>query len=143
MKRSKFTDEQILATVKEGEAGPEGRPLVSHARDHRTDVLPLEGYVRRLELSDMQRLKQWYAPSRSAWRWGWLVDAHGTSLRRACRVVGLSTATWRYQRRGRVDNRRDDDGHESSLFETARNLNRHSAYGVSGSYTRTVVPLIG
>jgi len=26
-------------------------------------------------------------------------------LRRACRVVGLSTATWRYERRGRVDNR--------------------------------------
>ena len=35
---------------------------------------------------------------------GWLVNAQGTSLRRACRVVGLSTATWRYQRRGRVDN---------------------------------------
>ncbi len=35
---------------------------------------------------------------------GWLVDAQGTSLRRACRLVGLSTATWRYQRRGRVDN---------------------------------------
>ena len=26
------------------------------------------------------------------------------SLRRACRIVDLSTATWRYQRRGRVDN---------------------------------------
>jgi putative transposase len=36
---------------------------------------------------------------------GWLVDAQATSLRRACRVVGLSTATWRYQRRGRIDNR--------------------------------------
>lgn len=35
---------------------------------------------------------------------GWLVDAQHTSLRRACRLVGLSTATWRYQRRGRVDN---------------------------------------
>jgi putative transposase len=35
---------------------------------------------------------------------GWLIDAHQTSLRRACRRVGLSTATWRYQRRGRVDN---------------------------------------
>jgi putative transposase len=35
---------------------------------------------------------------------GWLVDAQAVSLRRACRVVGLSTATWRYQRRGRVDN---------------------------------------
>ena len=35
---------------------------------------------------------------------GWLLT-RGTSLRRACRVTGLSTATWRYQRRGRVDNR--------------------------------------
>jgi hypothetical protein len=35
---------------------------------------------------------------------GWLLDAQKTSLRRACRLVGLSTATWRYQRHGRVDN---------------------------------------
>lgn len=35
---------------------------------------------------------------------GWLVDAQQTSLRRACRLVGLSTAPWRYQRHGRVDN---------------------------------------
>jgi putative transposase len=34
-----------------------------------------------------------------------LVDARSTSLRRACRVLELSTATWRYQRRGRLDNR--------------------------------------
>jgi putative transposase len=32
------------------------------------------------------------------------MDAQTTSLRRACRVVSLSTATWRYQRRGRADN---------------------------------------
>jgi putative transposase len=36
---------------------------------------------------------------------GWLLDARHTSLRRACRMVGLSTATWRYQRHGRIDNR--------------------------------------
>ena len=29
---------------------------------------------------------------------GWL-QTRGTSLRRACRVIGLSTATWRYERR--------------------------------------------
>jgi putative transposase len=29
---------------------------------------------------------------------GWLLTT-GASLRRACRVTGLSTATWRYQRR--------------------------------------------
>ena len=36
---------------------------------------------------------------------GWLVNAQETSVRRACRAVGLSTATWRYRRRGRCDNR--------------------------------------
>jgi putative transposase len=36
---------------------------------------------------------------------GWLAETRGTSERRACRVIGLSTATWRYERRGRVDNR--------------------------------------
>ena len=34
---------------------------------------------------------------------GWL-QTRGTSLRRACRVVGLSTATWRYQRRTSATN---------------------------------------
>jgi hypothetical protein len=36
---------------------------------------------------------------------GWLVDAHVASVRRGCRLVGLSTATWQYQRHDRVDNR--------------------------------------
>ena len=35
---------------------------------------------------------------------GWLVEAHQVSVRRACRVLRLSTATWRDARRGRVDN---------------------------------------
>lgn len=35
---------------------------------------------------------------------GWL-QTRGTSLRRACRVIGLSTATWRYQRRTSATNR--------------------------------------
>jgi hypothetical protein len=34
MKQSKFSDEQILAIVKEGEAGTEGRRPVSRQRDH-------------------------------------------------------------------------------------------------------------
>jgi putative transposase len=36
---------------------------------------------------------------------GWL-QTRGTSLRRACRIVGLSTATWRYQRRANPTNDR-------------------------------------
>ena len=47
MKRSKFTDEQILAIVKEGEAGRKVADLSPHARHHRADLLPLEGQVRR------------------------------------------------------------------------------------------------
>jgi putative transposase len=35
---------------------------------------------------------------------GWL-QTRGTSLRRACRIVGLSTATWRYQRQTSAANR--------------------------------------
>jgi putative transposase len=36
---------------------------------------------------------------------GWLVDAQRASVRRGCRLVGLSTATLQYQRHGRCDNR--------------------------------------
>ena len=37
---------------------------------------------------------------------GWLSETRGVSERGACRVIGLSSATWRYERRGRVDNSR-------------------------------------
>ena len=130
MKRSKFTDEQILAIVREGEAGRKVADVV------RTHGITEQTYYRwkakygGMELSEMQRLKQLEDENRrlkqivaeqsSTFRGsrrssqksgrphraavGWLVDAQHTSLRRACRLVGLSTATWRYQRRGRVDN---------------------------------------
>ena len=132
MKRSKFTDEQILAIVREGEAGRKVADVV------RTHGITEQTYYRwkakygGMELSEMQRLKQLedenrrlkqivaeqsstFRRSRRSFKKvvgpiarraavGWLVDAPHTSLRRACRLVGLSTATWRYQRRGRVDN---------------------------------------
>ena len=37
---------------------------------------------------------------------GWLSETRGVSERRPCRVLDLSSATWRYERRGRVDNTR-------------------------------------
>ena len=43
MKRSKFTDEQILAIVREGEAGRKVADLVRHPRHQRADLLPREG----------------------------------------------------------------------------------------------------
>ena len=58
MKRSKFTDEQILAIVKEGEAGRKIRDL------SRTYGITEQTYYRwkakygGMELSEMQRLKQ-------------------------------------------------------------------------------------
>ena len=58
MKRSKFTDEQILAIVKEGEAGRKVADLV------RTHGITEQTYYRwkakfgGTELSEMQRLKQ-------------------------------------------------------------------------------------
>lgn len=127
MKRRKFTDEQILSIVKEGEAGRKlGRP-VPHVRDHRTDLLPLEGEVRwdgaqrdaatqaarrRESPTEADRgradarhpsaqgggRKKMVSPIARREAVGGLLTA-GTSLRRACRVTGLSTATWRYQRR--------------------------------------------
>jgi putative transposase len=56
---------------------------------------------------------------------GWLLEAQTTSLRRACRLVGLSTATWRYRRRGRVDN--------ASLLER---LQAHAAVRARYGYRR-------
>ena len=57
MKRSKFTDEQILAIVRRLRR-PEGRGPGPDARDHRADVLPLEAKYGGIELSEMQRLRQ-------------------------------------------------------------------------------------
>ena len=47
MKRSKFTEEQILEIVREAEAGRKVADGVSQERHQRADVLPLEGEVRR------------------------------------------------------------------------------------------------
>jgi len=127
MKRSKFSDEQILAIVKGGEAGRKLNDLC------RTCGITEQTYYRwkakhgAMELSEMQRLKQledenrrlkqivagqtldipalmavvakkMVSPIARRDAVGWQLTA-GTSLRRACRVTGLSTATWRYQRR--------------------------------------------
>src|SRR5688572_4923811 len=103
-----------------------GRP-VSDARHHRADVLPLEGQIRRhgtkrdtaaqaargrestLE-ADRRGAdagypgaqgggrKKMVSPTARREAVGWL-QTRGTSVRRACRVVGLSRATWRYERR--------------------------------------------
>ena len=58
MKRSKFTDEQILAIVREGEAGRKVADLVrTHGITEQTDYRWKAKYG-GMELSEMQRLKQ-------------------------------------------------------------------------------------
>jgi hypothetical protein len=47
MKRSKYTDEQFLAIVKESEVGRKVAGPVSRQGDHRADVLPLDRTIRR------------------------------------------------------------------------------------------------
>ena len=126
MKRSKFTDEQILAIVEEGEAG---RKVADLCRARGSPSRPINRWKAKyggMELSEMQRLKQLEDENR---RLKHIVAeqtldiqggesgggkkvvgpiarreavgrlrAQGTSLRRACRLIGLSTATWRYRR---------------------------------------------
>jgi putative transposase len=126
MKRSKFSDEQILAIVKEGEAGRKVADLC------RANGITEQTYYRwkatygGMELSEMQRLKQLEDENSPAEIYRRRADpghpgaessgrkkvvdpiarreavgrlpALGTSLRRACRVIGLSIATWRYVR---------------------------------------------
>jgi putative transposase len=58
MKRSNYTDEQILAIVKEGEAG---RKVAACARTHGITEQMYYGWKAKygaMELSEMQRLKQ-------------------------------------------------------------------------------------
>jgi putative transposase len=61
---------------------------------------------------------------------GWLIAAHDTSLRRACRIVGLSTPTWRYVRR--------QDAQKAALTACLR---RHAAVRVRFGYRRLHVLL--
>src|SRR6185295_17204408 len=131
MKRSKFSDEQILAIVREGEAG---RKVADLCRMH---GITEQTYYRwkakfgGMELSELQpEASRGREPSVETHRRradarhpgaqggpsqkvlgpiarreavGWL-RTRGTSLRRACRIVWLSTATWRYQRRTSATN---------------------------------------
>ena len=59
MKRSKFTDEQILAIVKEGEAGRQrGGPVPHASASPSRPTTAGSRSMAGIELSEMQRLKQ-------------------------------------------------------------------------------------
>jgi hypothetical protein len=80
MKRSRFTDEQILAIVKEGERGRKVVDL-SEPRHHRADVLPLEGEGQGMEVREWQRLQAHAAvrPRKRLTRGGALADGASAS----------------------------------------------------------------
>jgi HTH-like domain len=48
------------------------------------------------------------------------LQAQGTSLRRACRLIGLSTATWRYQRQSDPTNRQQFERLQAHAAERPR-----------------------
>ena len=74
----------------------------------------------------------------------WLRETRSTSLRRACRVVGLSTATWRYRPRLNPANQKlVEQLHAAAvphLFEVARDqslvLLQHGIPFVQGAQCR-------
>jgi putative transposase len=58
MKRSKFTEEQIIGVLKEHQAGAERCGVVPEARDQWCDVLQLRSKFGGMKVSEAERLKQ-------------------------------------------------------------------------------------
>src|SRR5262249_2066512 len=58
MKRSRFSEEQIIGILKDQEAGiTPTADILPEARDIQRDILQVEGEVRGLGISDAKRLK--------------------------------------------------------------------------------------
>ena len=58
MKAKRFTEEQIIAVLKEADAGAKTQGSVSAARDLRADLLQLESQVRLASVSSQSRFSR-------------------------------------------------------------------------------------
>ena len=128
MKRGRFTEEQIIGVLREQEAGMKLTELVPQARHIGTDILRVEGEVRRHERLGRKATEAAGGRKRQAEEAAGRSDAgqrdaeghyvpkvvtpaarraavtaacevHGISERRACSILGANRSAMRYRRR--------------------------------------------
>ncbi len=102
MKRSGFSDEQIIALLREQEAGMPTAEVCLQARDQIGDVLQVEGQVWRPGSVGGQAAEGARGRERAAA--AYLQSTYEMSERRACRVIGTDRTSVRCRAT------RDDDG---------------------------------
>ena len=132
MRRSRFSEEQIIAVLREHDAGVKTADLCPQAWDQRCDLLQLEGQIRRDDgvgggaathargreppaeeaaggVDARQRGVEGSPGkklTRSAERYAAvekLMADYGFSERRACRLIGVNRSAWQYEPKGDGD----------------------------------------